>query len=118
MIRRAFAWAAALCAAVTVQGCGDIDSETTELSGALRSAETRFFIPPPNPAAVQQVAALVKARHLGNALRLAAMVATPRAVWFTGGTPAEVQKSVQKVMAAAALEKRVPVLVALQRPVP
>jgi len=116
MIRRAFAWAAALCAAVTVQGCGDIDSETTELSGALRSAETRFFIPAPNPGAVQQIAALVKARDLVNALRLTAMVATPQAVWFTGGTPAEVEKAVKKVMAAAALEKRVPVLVAYNVP--
>ncbi len=116
MIRTAFAWAAALCVAVTVQGCGDIDSETTELSGALHSAETRFFIPAPNPGAVNQIAALVKARDLPNALRLAAMVATPQAVWFTGGTPGEVQKAVKKVMAAAALEKRVPVLVAYNLP--
>jgi hypothetical protein len=50
-----------------VQGCGDIDSDTTELSGALQSAETRFFIPPPDPGAVKQIAALVKARDLVNA---------------------------------------------------
>jgi len=101
---------------VTVQGCDDIDSETTELSGALRSAETRFFIPAPNPGAVKQIAALVKARDLRNALRLTAMVATPQAVWLTGGTPGEVEKAVKKVMSAAALEKRIPVLVAYNLP--
>ena len=79
-------------------------------------AATRFFVPEPDPGAVKQIAALIKKRDLKGALQVAAMVATPQAVWFTGGTPKEVQKAVKKVMAEAALERRVPVLVAYNVP--
>ncbi len=44
------------------------------------------------------------------------MVTTPQAVWLVGGTPSEVEKSVKKVMKAAALVNRVPVLVAYNLP--
>ena len=44
------------------------------------------------------------------------MALTPQAVWFTDGTPRDVQKAVKKTMAAASLERRVPVLVAYDIP--
>jgi endoglucanase len=80
------------------------------------SASERFFVPPPTPAAVQQIAALIKQHDLKNAARLTALVTTPQAVWLTGGSPEEVEKSVKKTMARAALERRTPVLVAYNIP--
>lgn len=105
-------------------GCGGSGTEGVpdeasagELSSALGSTSgDRFFVPPPDPGAVSQIAGLVKKHDLRNALRLTAMVTTPQAVWFTGGTPKEVQKAVKKTMQQAALEKRVPVLVAYNIP--
>ena len=44
------------------------------------------------------------------------MATTPQAVWFTGGTPAEVKRSVRKTMQQAKGERRVPVLVAYNVP--
>lgn len=80
------------------------------------TASTRFFIPSPNPGAVTQFADLLRGKQLGAALRLAEMEATPQAVWFTGGTPAEVETGVRKIARSAAREGRVPVLVAYNVP--
>jgi endoglucanase len=44
------------------------------------------------------------------------MEATPRAVWFTSGTPAQVQQQVRTTMAQAAVERAVPSLVAYDIP--
>jgi endoglucanase len=44
------------------------------------------------------------------------MEATPRAVWFTSGTPAQVTQQVRQTMAEAAFERAVPVLVAYDIP--
>ena len=79
-------------------------------------ANTRFFVPPPNPGAVKQVVDLVKGKHLLDAARITAMEATPKAVWFVGGTPADVKKSVGKAVAGAKLQRAVPVLVAYNIP--
>lgn len=113
------------CVSVLTLGCGVADPsvDDAESVGDVQSAlshgassETRFFVPLPDPGAVKQVAALLKSRDVLNAARLTAMVTTPQAVWFTGGTPAEVQKAVKKTMKEAALQKRVPVLVAYNVP--
>ncbi len=98
-------------------------AQVADAQGALRSGckldtTTRFFVPPPDPGAVKQIASLVKSRDLKNALRITAMVATPQAVWFTGGTPKELEKSVKKTMAAAALERARARARRLQRSVP
>jgi endoglucanase len=79
-------------------------------------AATKFFIPNPNPAAVKQVAALVRAHDFADALRLSSMVTIPQAVWFVSGTPAEVERAVKKTKELARLQKRVPVLVAYNVP--
>src|SRR5262245_45681297 len=78
------------------QGGGDPSSEASETRQAAITTpsrtlapDTRFFIPPPNPGAVQQIVALVKGRKLLDAARLTAMEATPHAVWFTDGAPNE-----------------------------
>ena len=77
---------------------------------------TRFFIPPPNPGAVQQIVDLAKERKLIDAARITAMEATPHAVWFTDGSPSDVKAAVRKTVKAAALLRTVPVLVAYNIP--
>ncbi|HZT95202.1 MAG TPA: glycoside hydrolase family 6 protein [Chloroflexota bacterium] len=77
---------------------------------------TRFFIPPPDSGAIQQMFQLLRARDVKDAKLLASMEATPRAVWFTGGTPQQVRASVRKTMAEAFFERSVPVLVAYDIP--
>jgi endoglucanase len=81
-----------------------------------KGPNTRFFIPPANPGAVKQIAALAKAKQFGDALRIAAMEAVPSAVWFNGGSPADVQSSVHSTMEAAKDEHRVPILVSYNLP--
>ena len=94
----AFASAAAVLTAI---GCGDIEtggvsSETGDPSVETKEARSpdaprvldpsaRFFIPPPNPGAVNQIVDLAKGRKLLDAAQITAMEATPRAVWFTDG---------------------------------
>jgi endoglucanase len=112
--------------ALLAMACGAVDSSEnanenlSEAEGALAAAKaaspSKFFIPAPDRGAVKQIAALLKARDVVDALKVTAMVTTPQAVWLTGGSPAEVEKSVKKTMKEAALEKRVPVLVAYNLP--
>ncbi|WP_315096623.1 glycoside hydrolase family 6 protein [uncultured Cellulomonas sp.] len=79
-------------------------------------SSTRLFTPPPNPGAVTQIKELVKARQWADAAAITKMVATPTAVWFTSGTPAEVTKAVKKTMKQARITRSVPVLVAYNLP--
>ena len=80
------------------------------------SPDTRFFVPPPSDGAPQQVLRLLKNGDRQDAALITEMEATPRAVWFTGGTPAQVQKQVRQTKAEAAVERAVPVLVAYDIP--
>ena len=80
------------------------------------SPGTRFFVPPPSDGAPQQVLQLLKSGDRKDAALITEMEATPRAVWFTSGTPAQVQQQVRQTMAEAALERAVPVLVAYDIP--
>jgi endoglucanase len=77
---------------------------------------TRFFVPAPSPAATSQVIGLVRQGRLRSALQVGAMLAQGHAVWFTDGAPADVERQVHKTMVAAAVERRVPVLVAYDLP--
>jgi len=79
-------------------------------------AATRFYAPPPKPAAVKQVISLAKQRRIGDAVRVAEMATTPQAVWFGDGSPQEVKAAVRQTMHAAARSKTTPVLVAYNLP--
>jgi len=124
MQKRAVMWKAIVGAGLIGIGCADEGAPFVPVeaggvavtSGAARSTVTQFFVPPPDPAAVAQMASLLWKRDLGDAAKLAAMAATPSAVWFTSGTPAEVETSVRRTMDRAAHEGRVPVLVAYDIP--
>jgi endoglucanase len=126
-MKNQFIGAVCLSTAVISAGCGGEATNPSEELGVATvedalsvaksaSAPTRYFVPEPDPGAVKQIATLLKKRDLKGALQIAAMVTTPQAVWFTDGTPKQVEKSVKKVIAQAALERRIPVLVAYNVP--
>lgn len=77
---------------------------------------SRIFVPPPSSGAPQQVLQLIKSHDLKDAALIATMEALPRAVWFTNGTPAQVQQQVRQTMVQAGIERAVPVLVAYDIP--
>ena len=106
----------AVVAAVLVGALSAAAAPGAQGSGRALAPSTRFFVPAPDQGAVQQAVDLLRARDLRGALRLAVMVAQGHAVWFTSGTPKDVEKAVKKTMAEAALERRVPVLVAYDVP--
>lgn len=77
---------------------------------------TRFFTPPPDPGAVQQIKQLAAAHHYADAAKIVQMVATPQAVWFTSGSGSGLTRSVATTVRAAAARHTVPVLVAYDIP--
>ena len=111
----AIAGALAIGASAATATASTTASSTTALSRTL-APNTRFFVPLPTSAALKQEASLLQAGALAKAADLARMLATPQAVWFTGGTPAQVERQVRVTMAEAALEGTVPVLVAYDIP--
>src|SRR6516225_7702602 len=89
--------AAAASAATTASGtraAGNTASAVTVGSAAAHGMApgTRFFVPPPSSGAPQQVLQLLKGHDLKDAALIAEMEAFPRAVWFTSGTPAQVEQ--------------------------
>jgi endoglucanase len=81
-------------------------------AGRVLHQDTRFFVPSPNPGALQQIKQLLAGRRAVDALLIGRMITIPRAVWFTSGTPQTVKQDVTKVVKQAALQRAVPVLVA------
>lgn len=120
---RSLRWASAAVAASAALVAGTILPAASAAAAPVATATartispgTRFFVPPPSPGAPQQVVSLLKARDLKDAALIAEMEAVPRAVWFTGGTPAQVQRQVRQTVVEAAIEHAVPVLVAYDIP--
>jgi len=103
---------------------GSDESEAVSRSGEafaqtpsrVLNARTEFYAPAPDDAAVAQVRALTRARDRADARKLTDLIETPHAVWFASGTPSDVKSAVQKTVAAAACEHKVPVLVAYNVP--
>lgn len=85
-------------------------------TGRALSPDTTFYVPPPPDGAVQQKQQLASSGDGRDAALLANMDSYSQAVWFTGGTPAQVTSSVQSTMSAAAAQNAVPVLVAYNIP--
>src|SRR6516162_3526883 len=106
--RRVSRLAAASAAAVTVTAAGLSVCLAIVPAGASAAAAgagggfgpgTRFFVPPPSEGAPRQILQLLKSGDRKDAALIAAMEATPRAVWFTSGTPAQVTQQVRQTMA-------------------
>jgi endoglucanase len=77
---------------------------------------TRFYTPPPDPGAVQQIKQLASAHDYADAAKVLRMVTTPQAVWFTSGSGRSLTRSVATDVRAAAARHTVPVLVAYNIP--
>jgi endoglucanase len=80
------------------------------------SPNTRFALRQPDPAALQQVAQLVRSHDLAGAAAIAGELITPQATWLTKGTPQEVAKTVRQTVALAGALRTVPVLVVYNVP--
>ena len=72
---------------------------------------TRFFIPQPASGSIQQAVGLLEKFQLKNALLIAAMEATPQAVWLTGNTPAQTASTVATTLREANFQRAVPIFV-------
>lgn len=88
----------------------------TEVDHGRSHSGTRFYTPKPVDGALEHVVQLLKQRNKADAKLVAQMIATPQAVWFTGGTPQSVRKEVRKVVTVANALKTVPILVAYNIP--
>ncbi len=77
---------------------------------------TRFYVRPPDTGATKQFTELLRSRRFADARRLVELEETPQAVWFSSGSPDEVEAAVRKTMRRAEIENRVPVLVAYDLP--
>ncbi|MBO0833540.1 MAG: glycoside hydrolase family 6 protein [Actinobacteria bacterium] len=97
---------------------GAAASQTASPGAADRalSPQTKFYAPKPELGAVQERAALLTNGDPQDAALITKMESIPRAVWFTSGTPAQVQQNARQTMALAAAKKAVPVLVAYDIP--
>ena len=81
-----------------------------------QKGHAELYVPAPSDGSLAQVEHLWRARDYADALRVLALVTTPRAAWFGDGTPDDVRKAVRKTMSAADTQQRVPVLVAYNLP--
>jgi endoglucanase len=94
------------------------DAPTAAGASASRpfAATARFYLPPPRVGAIQQIAHLNETHSFRDAALLTGMEATPRAVWFVGGSPEEVEAAVHKTVLRAAHDAQIPLLVAYNLP--
>ena len=107
-----------LASGATAAPAGSASRSAASSASLVRGLGTgsRLYVPAPSSGAPQQMLQLLKGHDLKDAALIAAMEAIPRAVWFTGGTPAQVKQQVAQTMAAAAIQRAVPVLVAYDIP--
>jgi endoglucanase len=77
---------------------------------------TTFLAAEPDPGAVQQIEKLLGSKAVQDAALVSAMVATPSAIWFIGGSPQQVELDVSGTVSRGARQARVPVLVAYNHP--
>ncbi len=73
-------------------------------------------VPKPDRGAIQQIADLKSDGNKVEAALIKAMVATPQAVWFEGGTPRDVRQDVRNTVKRAQAKKVLPVLVVYNLP--
>jgi endoglucanase len=110
------ALAAAGVLAGGLMGAAPLTVSAAKTAGRALTPDTRFYVPPPSHGAMHQIGQLLGERDVADAALIAAMEATPQAVWFTGGTPHQVEAQVRRTMALAAAQRAVPILVAYDIP--
>jgi endoglucanase len=106
------------CALATGNDSGTLNQQADSLHGrpSCHDHGTRFFVPPANPGANDQINALKASHDRKDAALISDLIGTPQAVWFTSGTPASVKRDVRKIVNKANGDKSVPVLVAYNIP--
>jgi endoglucanase len=77
---------------------------------------TRFLGSEPPSGAVGQIESLLKSNRVRDAALVSAMVATPSAIWFLGGSPEQVRVDVSDAVVRGGRQGRLPVLVAYNHP--
>ena len=77
---------------------------------------TQFYVPKPNPGAIEQISNLISSHHTADANLIRRMIKQPQAVWFTKGTPESVEQDVSNTIERAIGQGAVPVLVAYNIP--
>jgi endoglucanase len=77
---------------------------------------TRFYVPEPNPGALEQIRELRLSGNTADAMLINQMIGVPQAIWFTGGSPNEVQQAVRSIIQLASRQGAVPILVAYNIP--
>src|SRR4051812_16685456 len=100
------------CVGVTNDSGAETVAKSGDTLAGCHESGTRFYVPPANPAAKDQITALKRAHKKQDAALIQSLVDTSHAVWMTGGTPKSVKKDVKKVVERARDEHAVPVLVA------
>jgi endoglucanase len=93
-----------------------VTTVTATPASAASPHHQRLFTPAPDPGAVSQIKQLVHGGDLRDATLLGSMIATPQALWFTSGTPQQVQQQVHDTMTEARHQDAAPVLVAYDIP--
>ena len=82
----------------------------------MNESHVRFSVPEPDHGAIEQIARLRAKGRKHDAALIKAMIETPQAVWFTGGTPEDVRQAVRATVERAKADGTVPVLVAYNIP--
>lgn len=108
----------AACAAPVPEAETDVTAvaalpQATAVAGGVAPA---FYVPAPNTDAVAQIARLEVEGEAAAARGLAAMIAQPQAVWFTGSAPRQIEQQVRGLVGQAAAAGAVPLLVAYNIP--
>lgn len=90
-------------------------SQSAATSPRTLAPDTRFYVDPASEAARQ---ALTDLTHddVAAAATMAKLARWPEAIWFTEGTPSEVNAGVRTLVRKAAVQRAVPVLVAYNIP--
>ena len=78
--------------------------------------DTQFYVPEPNDGAIEQIADLTSSGNQADASLIKMMIETPRAIWFTRGTPRSVQQDVRITVQRASDKGMIPILVAYNIP--
>ncbi|MEV4640902.1 glycoside hydrolase family 6 protein [Actinoplanes sp. NPDC049548] len=91
-------------------------AQPTSLGRHPAGRRTTFYTPPPNPGAVDQIAALKAQGRRPLARKLASMTETPQAVWLTKYEGSELTRVVRTHVRKAARQHSTPVFVAYNVP--
>ncbi|MBN2529874.1 MAG: glycoside hydrolase family 6 protein [Deltaproteobacteria bacterium] len=84
---------------------------STQVEALELTDRTRFYVPPANDGAVNQVWNLMLSGQHQDALKLGEMITTPQAIWIEQGTPKGAAKQTREVMRRAAAHRTVPIIV-------